>query len=418
MFNRLLERREAIVDDQSGVTRDRNFGSAEWCGYGFDVIDTGGYVSASDDLFEIAIKEQVQIAMEDADVILFVVDAKEGLSHDDYAIAELLRRNPKANVLLVPNKVDNYNRQIASAEFYSLGFEEMFPISSMTGSGTGELLDKVVELLPKIDPEFDPWDGIPRLAIVGRPNVGKSSMVNALMDKTQNIVTPIAGTTRDSIHTRYNAFGFDFILIDTAGLRRKARVNDQIEFYSTIRTLKAIQECTVAMVMIDAAEGIESQDLHIISTVARQKKGLVIVVNKWDITAENDPDKYRKHIEERIAPLRNIPIIFTSATEKLRIHKAMQAVQDVVQGRLRKVPTRELNDYLIPLIEQRPPASQRGKLIRIKFVTQAEARHPTFVFFCNQPQLVKEEYKRFLENRIREKYGFDGWPVSIHLREK
>jgi GTP-binding protein len=418
LFNRLIERRDAIVDDRSGITRDRNFGSSEWTGRGFDVIDTGGYVSDSDDVVETAIREQVLIAMEDADVILFVVDGKVGLLPDDEAIAQLLRRNPRAHVLLVVNKVDNYQRQLASNEFYGLGFEELFPISAMSGSGTGELLDKLVSLLPPADPELDAWAGIPRLAIVGKPNVGKSSMVNALLDKASNIVTPIAGTTRDSVHTHYKAFGFEFILIDTAGLRRKAKVQDQIEFYSTIRTLKAIQESTVVMVMLDATEGIQKQDLHIISTVARQRKGLIIVVNKWDISPEKDTEAYRRHIESRIAPLRNVPIIFTSATEKLRIHKAMQAVQELVNSRKRKIPTHELNDYLLPLIEQRPPASQRGKLIRIKFVTQADAGHPTFVFFANHPKLVKEEYRRFLENRIREKYGFDGWPVSIHFREK
>lgn len=420
-FNRLVSRRDAIVDDQPGVTRDRNYGTSEWIGKGFEVIDTGGYVSESSDVFEAAIREQVELALEEADVVLFMVDGKEGLAHDDYQIADIIRRHQKANVLLVVNKVDNHKRLMDASEFYSLGFGEFFPISGMSGSGTGELLDAVVKYLPAADPDHDKWAGIPKLAILGKPNVGKSSLVNALMGKQVNIVTPIAGTTRDSVHTHYSAFGFEYILVDTAGLRRKSKVHDNLEFYSTIRTVKALQECNIAVVLVDATEGeLQNQDLHIIGMVQKHRKPMIIAVNKWDAVkkSEKEADAFRKHIEERIAPLSYVPIMFISALEKTRINQLMQRVQDLVKEGIRKVPTSELNDFLLPIISEKPPASQRGKLIRIKFVTQAEGRVPTFVFFANHPQLVQESYKRFLENQIRERYGFWGWPISIFIREK
>ncbi len=420
LFNRLIEERKAIVDDQPGVTRDRNYGLGTWNGRMFSLIDTGGYIPESSDVFDAAIREQVEIALAEADVIIFVVDVMEGLTPFDQELLSIIRKGQHGNVLVAANKADNYKRELLAAEFYALGLQEVFAISAMSGSGTGELLDRMVDLLPGHPVAvFEP--GIPKLAIVGRPNVGKSSFVNALLGRNNNIVTPIAGTTRDSIATRYNAFGLDFYLVDTAGLRRKARVKDNVEFYSTLRTLRAIEECDVALLMLDGQQGIEAQDLSILSTLQRLRKGIVILVNKWDLvekTATIDRE-YRKRVDERIAPLSHIPILFVSATEKTRLIKALQMAQTVYADKRRTVPTHKLNKIMLPLIVQTPPASQRGRLVRIKFVSQAkDAPSPTFLFFCNEPRLVQENYKRFLENKIRENFGFDGWPINIYFKEK
>jgi GTP-binding protein len=422
LFNRLIEERKAIVDDRPGVTRDRNHGVCEWNGRRFSVIDTGGYVAETEDVFELGIRKQVEIALEEADVLLFVVDVKTGLTFQDEAVAELLRLRQKEKVVLVANKVDNSERDLLAAEFYTLGFEHQFHISAMSGSGTGDLLDRVVELLPPETEEPLTLD-IPKIAIVGRPNVGKSSFVNALLGKEANLVTPIAGTTRDTVYTRYNAFGFDYYLVDTAGLRRTAKMRqagDPIEFYSTIRTLKAVQECDVALLLISAETGIEAQDLNVLSVVERHRKGLVILVNKWDLLKKepNADVQMIQAVQERIAPLTGIPIVLTSATEKIRLLKALELAKQVYENRNKRIPTHELNQALLPIIEQTPPASQRGRLIRIKFVTQVEAKSPTFIFFANHPTLVQESYRRFLEKQIRMLYGFEGWPINIFFKEK
>jgi GTP-binding protein len=418
LFNRMIEQRQAIVDDQPGVTRDRNYGVATWNGKLFSVIDTGGYVPQSADVFDAAIREQVEVALEEADVVVFVVDVKDGLTPYDAEILDIVRRRQKDKVLLAANKADNYKNEMQAAEFYALGLKEVFPISALAGSGTGDLLDRVVELLPEGRATVLE-EGIPKLAIIGRPNVGKSSFVNALLGRANNIVTPIAGTTRDSIATRYKAFGYDFYLVDTAGLRRKARVKDNVEFFSTIRTLRAIEECDLALLMLDAQHGIEAQDLAILNLVVKHRKGLIILVNKWDLvdktpTADRD---MRKAIEERLLPLSGVPILFVSAHEKTRLVKALQTAKEVYDSRKRRLSTHELNEVLLPLVRQTPPAGQRGKLVRIKYVTQVPGPNPTFIFFSNYPMLIQEGYKRFLENKLREHFGFQGWPISIFFKE-
>ncbi len=421
LFNRLIGERKAIVDDIPGVTRDRNYGICEWNNEEFTVIDTGGFLPNTEDIFETAIREQVKIAIEEADVILFLVDIHDGVNPFDYDIAQLLRTYNSKKIIVVANKVDNSNFLMGIHEFYQLGFKTIMPIASISGFGVGDLLDEILKKLPSENQEDITIEkDIPKIAFVGRPNVGKSSLVNALLNKNQNIVTPIAGTTRDSIYTRYQAFGFDFYLVDTAGLRKKANVKEQIEFYSTIRTIKAIEDCDLAFLMLDATQGIESQDLKILDLIVSRKKGLIILVNKWDLVekTKNIDKEYTELIKQRIAPLTHIPILFISATEKIRIHKALQKAVEVMKMKNLKIPTHELNEKLLPIIKDTPPPSYRGHLIKMKFITQTDGRCPTFAFYCNYPEHVPTNYKRFLENKIRELYGFDGWPLTILTRGK
>ena len=416
-FNRLTETRSAIVDSVSGVTRDRQYGKSEWTGVRFSVIDTGGYVVGGDDSFEIEIRKQVQLAIEEADVILFLVDVKEGLTPMDEDVAGMLRKCKK-KVLLVVNKVDTALRMNDVAEFYALGLGDPFPISGMNGSGTGELLD---ELVKDMTDEPDDVSDLPRIAVVGRPNVGKSSMINALTGKDRNIVTPIAGTTRDSIFTRYNLFGFDFNFVDTAGLRKKQKVSEDIEFYSVLRSVRAIENSDVCILMIDASQGLEQQDLNIYGLIQRNNKGVVIVVNKWDLV-EKDTNTHRdfeKLIRERIAPFNDVPIVFTSVINKQRIFKVLETTKTVFDARSRRISTSELNERLLPIVkEQNPPPSVKGKHIKIKYITQLPTAYPQFVFFCNLPQYIRDPYRRFVENRMREMWDFHGVPMKIYFREK
>lgn len=418
LFNRLIAARDAIVDDVSGVTRDRHYGVSEWNGVRFTVIDTGGYVPESEDIFEKAIREQVHIAMEEADLLLFVVDALVGIATLDMEFANIVRRSKKP-VLLVANKADNYERTDLVYEFYELALGEVFAISAINGSGTGDLLDRIVESLPEEKPEPEVMD-IPKFAFVGRPNVGKSSLVNALLGREQNIVTPISGTTRDSIYTRYTAFGLDLYLIDTAGLRRKAKVQENIEFYSTLRSIKAIEECDVAILLLDATQGMEAQDLNILHNITTNGKGVVILVNKWDLVPKetNTARDYEKVINERIAPLSNVPVIFGSALEKQRILKALEIAVEVYHEKNKKISTSELNEVMQAAWNAHRPAAVRGKLIRIKYVTQIPASIPTFLFFTNHPKLIQESYKRYLENKLREQFSFKGVPINIFFRQK
>lgn len=418
LFNRLISQKSAIIDDQSGITRDRNYASAFWGNHDFTVVDTGGFVQGSDDVFEAAIREQVHIAINEADLLLFMVDVRVGINPLDEAFANVLRKYSD-KVLVVANKVDNFSQIHDIAEFYAFGIEQIFPISAANGLGTGELLDKVVELLPKgNDTEFN--EELPKFAIVGRPNVGKSSIINALLGKSQNIVTPIAGTTRDSIHTRYKAFNKDIYLIDTAGLRKKKKVHENVEFYSVMRTVKAVEQCDVAILVIDSENGLESQDINILRLAVKRRKGLVIFVNKWDIVEKetNTAKLFKEKIEEKIAPLTNVPIIFTSAITKQRVLKGLEIGIAVFEDKNKMIPTKKLNEDLLPIIEHKPPPSYRGKFIKIKFITQVSAQSPTFLFFTNYPKQIKESYKRFLENQIRKLYGFDGWALNIFFRKK
>lgn len=418
LFNRLTESRDAIVDEFSGVTRDRHYGKAEWGGKEFSVIDTGGYVHGSDDIFEEEIRKQVLLAIDEADVILFVVDTTTGVTDLDEQVADLLRRTPKP-VLVVANKVDNFERIAETAVFYSFGLgDEVFPISSLSGAGTGELLDKLAGLLQDKPLEVD--TNIPKIAIVGRPNVGKSSITNAFLGEERNIVTPIAGTTRDAIYTRYKSFGFDFYLIDTAGLRKKSKVHDDLEFYSVLRSVRTIESSDVCILMIDATEGFESQDMNIFNLIKKNHKGCVIVVNKWDLIEKDQKtaEHYKEIIQKKIAPFSDVPIIFTSVPEKQRIFKALETAIQVYENRKRRIPTHELNEFILPIIEETPPPSIKGKYIKIKYATQLQIAYPAFVFFCNLPQYIKEPYKRFLENKIRANYNFSGVPIEIFFRQK
>lgn len=417
-FNRLVQRREAIVDSVAGVTRDRHYGRSDWNGKEFSVIDTGGYVTGSDDVFEEEIRRQVELALDEASAVLFVVDALEGIHPTDREIAQLLRKSHKP-VYLVVNKVDTSEKMADAAEFYGLGFEAYFPISSSNGSGTGELLDAVVEHLPN-DVYIDEEEGLPRFAVIGRPNVGKSSFINALTGQHRNIVTDIAGTTRDSIHTRYRQFGHDFILVDTAGLRKKTKVHENLEFYSVMRSIRAIENCDVCFLMIDATQGFESQDLNIFHLAEKNNKGIVILVNKWDLVEKDNQtlDTFKKAIEERIAPSMDIPILFVSALQKQRLLKALEEGIAVHERRKQRIPTHKLNETLLPLIEAFPPPALKGKYIKIKYITQLPSHHPQFLFFANLPQYVKEPYKRFLERQLRAQFNFSGAPVQIYLRKK
>ncbi|MEF9986103.1 MAG: ribosome biogenesis GTPase Der [Bacteroidales bacterium] len=419
LFNRLVGNRQAIVDETAGVTRDRHYGKGEWCGREFSVVDTGGYTTNSDDIFEEEIRKQVSLAIDEADVILFMCEVGTGITDYDSDIAIFLRRSKKP-VLLVVNKVDTGDKMYGSYEFNSLGLGEPYCIAAASGGGTGDLLDKVCELLP-VDAEVSPEEvKIPRITIVGRPNVGKSSMTNALLGEERNIVTSIAGTTRDSIATHYNKFGYEFLLIDTAGLRKKAKVTEDLEFYSVMRAIRSIENSDVCILMIDAQTGIEAQDMSIYNLIIRNKKGCVIVVNKWDtIEKESNTMKtFREEILSRIAPLTDVPIIFTSVINRQRVLDVLKAATEVYENYSRKVPTSKLNELMLPEIENYPPPATKGKYIKIKFITQLSSPSPSFAFFCNLPQYVKDPYKRFLENRLREHFKFTGVPLQIFLRQK
>src|SRR5215203_783851 len=418
LFNRLLEQRKAIVEDTPGVTRDRQYGIADWNGKNFYVIDTGGFVPDSEDVFEREIRKQVQVAIEEASVILFVVDAATGMTDLDDAMADLLRRSTKP-VLLVVNKVDNNDRLLEASEFYSLGFENVHFISSISGSGTGEVLDEITSLM-KEDMELEEEQGIPKFAIIGQPNVGKSSLLNALIGEERTIVSEIAGTTRDTIHTRYKLFQKDFILIDTAGIRRKAKVHEDIEFYSVIRAIKAMDEADVCLLLLDAEKGIAAQDLSIFSLAARKGKGIAVLVNKWDLLEKstNTAKEYEKTLKQRLAPFSDVPILFISAKEKTRIFKAIELALHVFENRQRKVPTSKLNDVILKAIESFHPPVVRGHPIKVKYVTQLPTVVPSFAFFCNFPDDVKTPYKNYLENKVRENFDFTGVPIRIFFRKK
>ena len=417
LFNRLTDSRDAIVDEVSGVTRDRNYGVSHWNGIDFSVIDTGGYVQNSDDIFEEEINKQVLLAIEESDLILFMVDVTNGIHELDSSVASMLRRADK-KIMLVVNKVDNGERLIDATEFYNLGLGDYFPLSSMNGSGTGELLDELVKNLPAELPGMIP--DLPRIAIVGRPNVGKSSLVNSLLGEERNIVTPVAGTTRDSIYTRYNKFQHDFLLVDTAGLRKKGKVIEDIEFYSVMRAVKTIENSDICLLLIDATRGIEAQDLNIMSLIQKNNKGMIVLVNKWDlIQKENNTTKIiEQDIREKTAPFTDYPILFISAINKQRIHKVLELVSQVNENRNRKISTSELNDVMLQVVKNNPPPALKGKYVKIKYVTQLPIYTPAFAFFCNLPQYVKDPYKRYLENRMREKFNFTGVPIRIFFRKK
>lgn len=420
LFNRLTGARAAIVDDTSGTTRDRQYGKTEWNGMEMSVVDTGGWVVNSEDIFEEEINKQVAVAIDEADVILFVVDIKNGITDLDDHVAAILRRSKKP-VIVVANKADDLT-YFGEAEFYAFGLGDPIAVSAMNGSGTGDLLDRIVQLMPSTPADEEPTDHLPRFAIVGRPNSGKSSIVNAFIGEERNIVTDIAGTTRDSIYTRYNKFGFDFYLVDTAGIRKKAKVNEDIEYYSVIRSIRAIENSDVCILMIDATRGIEGQDANIFSLIQRNKKGLVVCVNKWDLVTEKSNaaiKTFENAIRNRFAPFTDFPIIFGSALTKQRILKVLESAVAVYQNRNRVVPTSELNTVMHEAIEAYPPPANKGKYVKIKYVTMLkEARIPSFLFFCNLPQWVKEPYKRYLENQIREHWDFSGTPINIFMREK
>ena len=419
LFNRLTESRNAIVKEISGVTRDRLYGKGEWNGVQFSVIDTGGYVKGSDDIFEGEIRKQVEIAIQEANVIVFMVDVTTGIIDLDEKVAGLLRKSKKP-VFIAANKVDSNDRIGLSAEFYQFGLGDVFDLSATNGTGTGELLDEVVKHFDKEDESVNEKDHLPRIAIVGRPNVGKSSLVNALTGEERNIVTNISGTTRDSINTRYNAFGFDFMLIDTAGIRKKAKVQEDIEYYSVLRSVRTIEEADVCIFMIDAEEGLQKQDLSIYYMIEKNSKGVVVLVNKWDLVEkdQNTMTAYEEKIREQLAPFNDVPIIFTSTITKQRIHKALEATMLVYENRTKKISTSVLNEVMQEIILATPPPALKGKYIRIKYIQQLPTHSPAFAFFCNLPQYVPESYKRFLENRLREKFDFCGVPIRIYFRKK
>lgn len=420
LFNRLTNTRSAIVNEESGTTRDRQYGKVEWCGREFSIVDTGGWVVNSDDIFEEEINKQVSIAIEEADVILFVVDAANGTTDLDDHVASILRQTTKP-VILVANKIDSNEQRYTSAQFYSLGLGDPFCLSAINGSGTGDLLDTILSRLSP-DEQQSVEENIPRIAVVGRPNAGKSSIINAFIGEDRNIVTDIAGTTRDSIHTRYNKFGFDFILVDTAGIRKKGKISEDIEYYSVIRSIRAIEASDVCVLMIDAQRGIEGQDMNIFSLIQKNKKGLVVCVNKWDLVQDKSTraiKTFETAIRNRFAPFTDFPIIFTSAITKQRIFKVLETVKEVYDNRKRQIPTARLNEEMLAAIEAYPPPAHKGKYVKIKYVTQLKGAYvPTFIFFCNLPQWVKEPYKRYLENQIRSRWKFSGTPVNIFMRQK
>lgn len=419
LFNRLVGMRQAIVDETAGVTRDRHYGKCEWCGHEFSVVDTGGYTSNTDDIFEDEIRKQVEIAVEEADLVLFMTDADTGITDYDDEIAAMLRKSRKP-VVVAANKVDTGRDLSDSYQFYSLGLGEVWPIAAATGSGTGDLLDDIVSKLPEEKPAEDGHENLPRIAIVGRPNVGKSSLTNALLGNDRNIVTPIAGTTRDSIETYYNKFGHQFMLIDTAGMRKKAKVKEDLEFYSTLRSIRAIENSDICVLMIDAQCGMEAQDMNIFNLIQRNKKGCILVVNKWDLVEKesNTMKVYTEGIRKRMAPFNDVPIIFTSVITKQRVFNILDEIDKVYGNYSQKIPTARLNEAILPEIENFPPPAWKGKYIRIKYLTQLPTKSPSFAFFCNLPQYIKEPYKRFLENKIREKFDFCGCPIQIYIRQK
>jgi GTP-binding protein len=418
LFNRLIQRREAIVDAVSGVTRDRHYGKSDWNGVEFSVIDTGGYVKGSDDVFESEIDKQVELAIDEADAIIFMVDVESGVTGMDEDVAKLLRKVKKP-VLLAVNKVDNGKRAENAVEFYALGLGEYFTIASTSGSGTGDLLDALVQVLPEKEKNTD--DELPRFAVVGRPNAGKSSFINALIGEDRYIVTDIPGTTRDSIDTKYNRFGFEFNLVDTAGIRRKAKVREDIEFYSVMRSVRAIEHSDVCIIIMDATRGFDGQVQNIFWLAQRNNKGIVILVNKWDLVEDKETNtikQYTQKIKEAMEPFTDVPIVFISVLTKQRIFKAIETAVQVFENRNRKIATRKFNDVMLPLIENYPPPAYKGKYVKIKFCTQLPTPYPQFAFFCNLPQYVRDPYKRFLENKLRESFDFSGVPISIFMRKK
>ena len=419
LFNRLVGMRQAIVDDTAGVTRDRHYGKSDWNGREFSVVDTGGYTSNSDDVFEAAIRTQVQIAIDEADVVLFMVEAATGITDYDAEIADVLRRSRKPVILCV-NKVDSGEKMYDAFDFYGLGLGEVYSISAANGSGTGDLLDAVVKALPEEVEKEDPYAGLPRIAIVGKPNVGKSSITNALLGEERNIVTPIAGTTRDSIETHYNKFGHEFMLVDTAGIRRKGKVNEDLEFYSVMRSIRAIEHSDVCVLMIDATSGMESQDMNIFNLIIRNRKACVLVVNKWDLFVKDSQTlkEYTAALKSRLAPFDDVPIIFTSVVKMQRIQDVLDAVSEVYANYTRKIPTARLNEALLPVVEETPPPAWKGKYVKVKYITQLPTKFPSFAFFCNLPQYIKEPYKRFLENQLRKNFNLTGCPVQIYCRQK
>ncbi|MCB9033755.1 MAG: ribosome biogenesis GTPase Der [Chitinophagales bacterium] len=420
LFNRLVGYRKSITDDLSGVTRDRLYDVTEWNGKTFNIIDTGGFVPNSDDVFEKAIKEQVKIAIEEANLLIFMVDVTTGITDLDEALTRLLRKSNKP-VLLCVNKVDNHDRQLLATEFYALGFEQLFMLSSISGSGTGEILDAITEQIPQEEAVVeDEENELPKIAILGQPNVGKSTLTNALIGKERNIVTDIAGTTRDSIHTHYNLYGKEFLLIDTAGIRKKNKVHEDLEFYSVMRAIKSIDEADVCVLVIDANDGIEAQDLKIFKLIQNKRKGIVIAVNKWDAIEKetNTHIEYTEKIKDRLAPFRDVPIVFISALEKQRIHKLLDEVMAVYKAKTIKIPTSQLNEVMLKEIEKYPPPAYRGEYIKIKYITQLPTKTPSFAFFCNHPKYLKLPYKNYLENRLRANFNLSGVPINIFFRQK
>ncbi|MDR1723752.1 MAG: ribosome biogenesis GTPase Der [Tannerella sp.] len=420
LFNRLTQSREAIVNEEAGTTRDRQYGKVEWCGVEFSLVDTGGWVVNSEDIFEGEINKQVQVAIEEADVIMLVVDVMTGVTDLDDEVARILRRSNKV-VVLVANKADNYAEHPLAADFYSLGLGDPYPISAINGSYTGDLLDRIIEVLPSKKDE-EPEEELPRIAVVGRPNAGKSSLINAFIGEERHIVTDVAGTTRDSIYTRYNKFGLNFYLVDTAGIRKRGKVSEDLEYYSVIRSIRAIENSDVCVLMLDAQRGVESQDLNIFSIIQKNRKGLIVCVNKWDLVEDKSQISIKTFINairERFAPFTDFPVLFISALTKQRIFKVLESVKEVYDNSRRRVPTAKLNEIMLPIIEKTPPPSWKGKYIKIKYVTQLPGGGvPSFVFFCNLPQWVKEHYKRFLENKLRENWDFSGTPIQVFVREK
>jgi len=418
LFNRLTESNQAIVKEVSGVTRDRHYGRGEWNGVPFSVIDTGGYVHGSDDIFEEEIRKQVKLAIDEANVIIFMVDVTTGIVDLDETVAQMLRKCKK-KVFIVANKVDNTQRYGLSSEFWSFGLGDVYDVSATNGGGTGELLDDIANAFDK-NVVLEDESNIPKIAIVGKPNVGKSSFVNAITGEDRNIVTDISGTTRDAINTRFKAFGFDFILVDTAGIRKRAKVTEDIEFYSTLRSVRTIENSDVSVLMIDATEGLQKQDLNIYYMIEKNHKGVVVLVNKWDLVEKDTMTMklYEDKLREQLAPYNDVPIVFTSTVTKQRVHKALETAMEVYKNRITRIPTSELNDLLLPIIEATPPPSVKGKYVNIKFVTQLPTHAPAFAFFCNLPQYIPDSYKRFLENKIRENYNFMGIPIRIFFRKK